>query len=585
MGTQDGSVSHRLAQIAVDRVRVASLFVAVGLPTAVVLSEPAGVGLPPSVYLVNAIAVAGVLLLYGFVVRGRLPLRLAHLGLAAVCTAAPLVSTFTELVTGQVSLVAPLMVAILSMSLQLDVRWALASFVLVLGFWIPTHLHTAPPGQVTITSLSVAGTAVISFAYQLIARRYIVAAERSRQLAETTADQLRAELDERQRAESERERLREQFNQAQRMEAVGTLAAGLAHDMNNILAGIRSVSEALLDESTDSPHRAELESICREASRGAALTHGLLAFSHRGQYRTEILTLDTVVDQILPLLQRTLPKTIAIVRTGQSAATIEGDQSQLGQILMNLCLHAADAMPHGGTLTVTTGVESSTHGTITVSDTGEGMDAQTRDRIFEPFFTTKSVGTGPGLGLAMAYGAVQNHGGTIEVESKLGSGTTFRIRLPITAAVPTVRPTVTAAAPRSDGDQSRRRGLVLLVDDEPLVRRGVTRLLERLGLTVLTATNGAEGVELMRERGSEVSLVILDMSMPVMGGAECYRRIRELSAVPVLLASGYAVEAEARAVLASGAAGFLDKPFTAAILAEHIDRVLGPLIPAVRSVR
>jgi CheY-like chemotaxis protein len=209
------------------------------------------------------------------------------------------------------------------------------------------------------------------------------------------------------------------------------------------------------------------------------------------------------------------------------------------------------------------------------------MDDATRLRIFEPFFTTKPVGQGTGLGLAMVFGTVQGHDGAIDVESAPGRGAVFRIYLPL-AAAPSVPRAVGAGSGRTP-----RRGIALVVDDEALVRKTTARLLEVLGFRVVTAEHGAAAIDVFERRASEIGLVVLDMSMPVMSGPECFRRLRERSRVPILLVSGYAADRHARATLESAGTGFLDKPFTAQQLGEQVERLLGaaPGAPVARERR
>ncbi|MBP6629454.1 MAG: response regulator [Kofleriaceae bacterium] len=578
-------IEARLGRVALERTRAGSLILIVAITISLIVSGPAGVTPPAGMYALNAAmcALAGVL--YVVTSRGRFPLRHIHLALSLLGLGGPIITIATEYVTGEASLVAPLLIATLAISFAVSTTWCVATLGALLALWLPVRLSL--PGPVDgMAVASVLGTALMSLVFHVVNRRYVVVAEQSRLVAEAAAARLRTELDERLRAEADREQLRDQFVHAQRMEAVGTLAAGLAHDMNNILGGILGISELILENARDPALRSDLGDICREAARGAALTHSLLAFSRRGQYRREVVALDQITDQIVPLLRRTLPKSVELARIGGCAVSIDGDPAQLGQVVINLCLNGADAMTSGGRLLIGTsaifvgpdhaerlGVRSGAYGVIEVTDTGGGMDEATRARIFEPFFTTKPVGKGTGLGLAMVFGAVQSHGGAIEVESALGAGTTFRIFLPQARATGSV----VAPAAELDSAPIRQRGLVLLVDDEPLIRQATTRLLERFGLTVLTATDGAEAVRLFEARAADIALVILDMAMPVMSGAECFVRLRALRPVPILLASGYAVEAEARALLAAGAAGFLDKPYSASQLGQQVTRILGPL--------
>jgi CheY-like chemotaxis protein len=203
-----------------------------------------------------------------------------------------------------------------------------------------------------------------------------------------------------------------------------------------------------------------------------------------------------------------------------------------------------------------------------VHDDGAGMDAEVREHLYEPFFTTKPLGKGTGLGLAMVFGAVQAHGGAIVVESDVGKGTTMHVYIPASEASPALPASEPTRGPRS-------KGVVLVVDDEPVVRTATARLVEQLGLTPVTASDGVQAVEIYRQRGKEIVLVLLDMVMPRMPGPETYRALRKLGGTPILLVSGYAADSAAQDLLGTGADGFLEKPYTAEQLGKEIDRLLG----------
>ena len=329
--------------------------------------------------------------------------------------------------------------------------------------------------------------------------------------------------------------------------------------------------------------RADLEQIVAEAERGAALTRGLLAFSRRGQYRKQVLVLDDIVREVLPLFERMLPKSIEVRSqlTGGTAC-VEGDPVQLGQALVNFGLNAAHAMNNAGTLELAADVVEldlaaatklalapGRYARLRVSDTGIGMEESVRRRVFEPFFTTKPMGKGSGLGLSTVWGVAQAHGGAVSVASTPGKGSTFWLHLPLTTAVPARAPAPPAPTPASD----LPRTTVLVVDDEAAVRRGTQRILERMGLTVLTAGDGAEGLRVFDEHAGVIALVVLDMGMPVMGGAECFTRLRQRSTVPVLIATGYAVDEHVQALVAAGA-GLIEKPFQSADLVGAVRRLL-----------
>ena len=387
---------------------------------------------------------------------------------------------------------------------------------------------------------------------------------------------LRAELE---RSERDRNNLNDQLLHQQRLEAAGSLAAGLAHDMNNVLAAIYGLAELLLDDSNDERIRGELEQIVQQAERGASLTRSLLAFSRKGQYRKQVLELDAVIKSALPLLAHTLPKSIHVkAQLGAGETRIDGDPVQLVQVLVNFSINAAHAMKSEGGLTIATSIVQlggkgaerlalapGAYVKLDVTDTGCGMDATTRSRVFEPFFTTKPQGEGTGLGLALVWGVVKGHDGAVEVTSEVGQGSTFSVYLPITTATPiVVAPT---RAPRASNKHT-----VLVVDDEPLVRAGVTRMLERLGYSVLGAANGAEALRVFGTNPG-IGLVILDMNMPVMNGAECFTKLRAITSVPVLIATGYALDKDVQTIVARGAA-LIEKPFSSSALIVEIARLL-----------
>ena len=388
-------------------------------------------------------------------------------------------------------------------------------------------------------------------------------------------------------------RLHDQLLHPQRVESAGTLAAGLAHDMNNVLAAIMGLAEVALDDRLDPRLRSDLEQIVSEAERGAGLTRSLLAFSRKGQYRKQVLEIDDTLRDALPLLAHTLPKTIELrCELGAGAVRVDGDPVQLVQVLVNFALNAADAMHGAGVLSLASAVVEleaepaqllelapGRYVRLRVTDTGSGMDDATRRRIFEPFFTTKPVGKGTGLGLALVWGVVKGHLGAVDVESELGNGTSFSVYLPVTEA----------PLPAARGSTGLRRDLpadttILVVDDEPVVRAGITRILERIGYTVLGAADGAEALRAFAAHQASIGLVVLDMGMPVMDGAECFRQLRRVSGVPVLIATGYALDEQLQAMIAHGAA-VIEKPFSSASLLVEVTRLLERRAAARRRAR
>jgi signal transduction histidine kinase/CheY-like chemotaxis protein len=471
-------------------------------------------------------------------------------------------------------------------AMHTNTRWSIACILYTLLAFLAAGFHMFGRGFALAAGGITIG-ALCGFVVHLVNMRYLRSIEQlrahdRRHQAELAAalEAAQRELVDRRRAEEERERLREQLLHSQKLEAIGTLAGGVAHDMNNVLAAIIGLAELMREE--EASRDESLDQIVEVARRGTELTRNLLGFSRRGKYRKEPIELSSVVATVTHLLSRTLPKGIELSSSNSATHAVEGDSGQLGQALINLCINSADAMRGTGTLRVdvaesmltgdaarSLGLADGRHVTVAVTDTGCGMDAETRARMFEPFFTTKEQGRGTGLGLAMVYGTIANHGGAIAVDSEPGRGTSISLHLPAIEAAPVVQ-----AAPQAPVAVHAGGGaLVLVVDDEPLVRAVTRRSLERVGYQVITASDGAEAVARFKERAGEVKVVVLDMSMPVMGGAECFRRLREVAPdLPVLLASGYALEQEARECLAAGALGFLEKPYATARLLEVMAR-------------
>jgi signal transduction histidine kinase/CheY-like chemotaxis protein len=399
--------------------------------------------------------------------------------------------------------------------------------------------------------------------------RALLRAEQNRAAADEAARQLELRIEELQRAHEERAILADQLLHSQRMEAVGTLAAGVAHDMNNVLASINGLGDLLLGELKSVRMRDDVEQILAQTERGAALTRGLLAFSRRGQYRKHPIRLWDLVRGVVPILERTLPKSITIACELQGHACVDADATHVEQVLVNLALNAKDAMNGSGKLTIRGDVEAGAV-RLRVTDTGAGMDEATRLRVFEPFFTTKPIGKGTGLGLSSVWGIVQAHGGSVTVDSRPGMGATFTICLPMSDGTPIA---LTRATTSQEVVVQTINRKVLVVDDEPAVRNATRRQLERIGIEVLCAENGIEALEKFAVNRATIGLVVLDMGMPGMGGAECYAKLREQSDVPVLIATGYAVEEEAQNLVGLGVS-FLEKPYSADQFRREVLRLL-----------
>jgi PAS domain S-box-containing protein len=372
---------------------------------------------------------------------------------------------------------------------------------------------------------------------------------------------------------TEQRRLEEQLQQSQKMEAVGKLAGGIAHDFNNLLTGVLG-NLALVKLAAEDPNRPLVETAELAAQRAAELTGQLLGFARRSPLRLGPVRLDHLADETVGILRRTFDRSIAIdVRDDGSAGAVSGDAVRLQQVLMNLCINARDAMPQGGTLTVETAVvtldaaaarrhpraRAGTYMVLRVCDTGCGMDEATLACIFEPFFTTKDVGKGTGLGLAMAYGIVQQHQGWVECQSAVGRGTCFEMFIPKLAGSLTAPPEP-APKPAVPPPEPAAGLSVLLADDEEILRNLGRLILESKGYRVTLAADGQEAVDLFRQGPGSFALVVLDLSMPRLSGRDALRRLRELDpSVRVLLCSGYTDRPTGGDELP--VRGFIHKPF------------------------
>jgi PAS domain S-box-containing protein len=367
-----------------------------------------------------------------------------------------------------------------------------------------------------------------------------------------------------------RVRLEEQVQQAQKMEAVGLLAGGLAHDFNNLLTVILGCAESALQESRpDQPITEDLNHIKQAAEGAAQLTQKLLTFSRRQIRQTSIFDLCELLRGFGSLLARALGEEIAVEQTlPPGPLLIEGDQAQLQQVLLNLATNARQAMPGGGRLRLAARALGPERCELEIADSGEGMSSETRKRIFEPFFTTRPAGTG--LGLSVVFGVVQDHRGSVEVNSEPGHGTRVRIQLPLRAgAVPL--PAGKTPAVMTGGSET-----LLVADDEPMVRNLVVRELQRLGYTVLAAGDGEEAVQLFEREGPRIDLVVLDLTMPRLGGRQAFARMEaSRPGVRALFMTGHAPQSTGLAELvASGRAALVQKPFRAAQLAAQIRALL-----------
>ena len=387
---------------------------------------------------------------------------------------------------------------------------------------------------------------------------------------------------------TERTALEESLRQSQRLEAVGRLAGGMAHNFNNLLTAISGYCElALMRLAESDPAKAHVTEIQKASAKASALIRQLLAFGRRQVLMPKDLDLSVIVAGMREMLRRVLGEHIEIVaQRGEGNLHVRADQGQLEQVILNLALNARDAMPRGGRLTIeTTRVDPTGSGPavlagsptgswvrLSISDTGVGMDEATRRRIFEPYFTTKEVGRGTGLGLSTVHGTITQSGGVIEVESEPDRGTTFRIYLPVGAAVaePDARPPVSAAVGRPRGTES-----ILLVEDEDIVREVGRSALQLCGYSVLPARDGREALEIESRHEGSIDLVVTDVVMPKMNGRELVERIKiARPGIKVLFVSGYAEDAVLQQGIEMRGLAFLHKPFSLDTLAQKVREVL-----------
>ena len=383
---------------------------------------------------------------------------------------------------------------------------------------------------------------------------------------------------------TERKQLEEQLRQAQKMEAVGRLAGGVAHDFNNLLTIIVGFSEVLRAEVASQPDLLDsVEAIGDAAARAAALTRQLLAFSRQTLLQPKVLDLNATITDTGRMLRRLIGENILVTLVLDPAINrVRVDPGQLDQVLMNLAVNARDAMPNGGTLTISTQdvnvsdtlaarLEAPTgpYVMIAVSDSGVGMTAEVQSHIFEPFYTTKGVGKGTGLGLAMVFGIVRQSGGSIGVESEAGKGATIRIYLPAVTDSATP-PEATVPMPSLRGHET-----LLLVEDDAGVRELARRTLTAHGYEVLAARDGRAALAIVGERGGDIALLATDVMMPDMSGPELVVAVRaKWPALRVIYISGYTSDAVVQEGVAASAVSFLSKPYTPLRLAHLVRAVL-----------
>ena len=386
---------------------------------------------------------------------------------------------------------------------------------------------------------------------------------------------------------TEQKLLEAQYLRAQRMDSIGSLAGGIAHDLNNVFTPIMIAIELIKSDSDDDPNRAKvLDIIDVSCRRGADLVKQVLSFARGLDGQRVAVRLGHLIGDLSKMIHETFPRNIRIVsQVPASLWPVAGDPTQLHQVLLNLAVNARDAMPHGGTLTLVAGnltldsqfagtsqeAQPGPHVLLQVIDTGLGIPPEVRDRIFEAFFTTKTIDHGTGLGLATVHSIVKSHGGFLHVESAVGEGTTFKVYLPANPALRTAE----SMDPFKHSLPRGRNELVMVVDDEESIRLITQQTLETFGYRVLTAANGGEAITLYAKRSLEIALVITDIMMPEIDGEATIRTFKAINpAVRIIATSGI----DSRAVLAKDTKGmvtdFLPKPYTAQTLLRRVRKAL-----------
>jgi signal transduction histidine kinase/ActR/RegA family two-component response regulator len=390
------------------------------------------------------------------------------------------------------------------------------------------------------------------------------------------------EFEEHQSSERQKLALLDQLRQAQKLEALGTLAGGVAHDINNVIGAITAIaSTTIQDLVPGTTVRQELLQILVAARRATTLTRNLVRFARQDQSSNGVFSLDEVVIEVEALLRRTLAKHIELkTNCGCHGWAVTGDSGLISHVLMNLCLNAADAISERGSIAVQTraleldateaqqlGVSPGNYVELLVRDDGRGMTAEVLERAFEPFFSTKESKRRSGLGLPMVYGTIQQHHGGLVIASHPGQGTSVRVVLPALArSVAEVARTI-PKMPRVES----QRPVALFVDDEPLLRRAGKRILGNLGYEVMLASNGRDALERFEKHRLRIGVVVLDVAMPVMSGAECCQELRRIDPdIPVILASGFPKGHDLQSLLAVPRTRYVRKPYELGDLASNL---------------
>jgi PAS domain S-box-containing protein len=383
---------------------------------------------------------------------------------------------------------------------------------------------------------------------------------------------------------TEEQRLQRQLIESQKMEAIGTLAGGIAHDFNNLLMGMQAnLSLMRLETANSSSLHEKIRRIEDQIQNGASLTRQMLGYARKGKYALTVFDLNNLVQETLHVVKRTNKGIVVHQELSEQSANLRADQGQIELVLLNLFINAVDAMPEGGELTVSTrlmddprepkGPIPPVQGSwieLSVRDTGIGMDQATQKRIFEPFFTTKEMGRGTGLGLASVYGVIKNHGGSIQVHSSPGAGSTFQVILP--AAQRLVQP---CSVSKEIVSAPVGCGKILLVDDEPLILQYCHEMIKSLGFTVLSAQGAEEALSIYKKQGRTIDVAILDMVMPKTSGLQLLEQLKAINPeIKAIISTGYSLDSRITNAMACGHLQCLKKPYTRDELADAIARVM-----------
>lgn len=390
------------------------------------------------------------------------------------------------------------------------------------------------------------------------------------------------------RSQKSEEELRKKLEQVQKLESIGQLAGGVAHDFNNILGGILGYSSLLKEKLKDQPelHR-KVEIIEKSATRGSKLTSALLGFARKGSYERAKFNMNQSIEEALTLVDKTLSKKVYVeTKISDSDLIINGDPTQIVQIVMNLLINAKDASQEKGTIYLESGFKNigkkeceelglekiGAYSYIQVRDTGEGIPDEIRNKIFEPFFTTKPIGQGTGLGLAMIFGIVQNHGGAIHVDSKIDFGSTFTVYFPLVESEENPSALNTSQTIK---EHSFKNLSILVVDDDLTMRTTLRDTLRETGAIVITAANGVEAIQKVTRSGMQFDLIVLDSVMPKMDGITAFDHIAQAGfKIPVLFSSGYAEKDRIAQLRKQNHVDFIQKPYSIPDFFEAIEKLL-----------